>query len=79
MYGVIVTKKETIILSSDSVISILTWLAVNKTSNSSGYFVMIEEKFISIMWWAITHYLLDVIRLNIFKIFFKLLLTFTDK
>lgn len=50
MYGVIVTKKETIILSSDSVISILTWLAVNKTSNSSGYFIMTEENFISIMW-----------------------------
>lgn len=65
MYGVIVTKKETIILSSDSVISILTWLAVNKTNNSSGYFIMTEENFISTMWWAITYYLLDVIRLNI--------------
>lgn len=50
MYGVIVTKKETIILSSDSVISILTWLAVNKTNNSSGYFIMTEENFISTMW-----------------------------
>lgn len=76
MYGVIVTKKETIILSSDSVISILTWLAVNKTNNSSGYFVMIEENFISIMWWAITRYLLDVIRLNIFKKIFKFAIDF---
>lgn len=50
MYGVIVTNKETSIFSSDSVISILVWLAVNKTENSSGYFIMIKENFISIMW-----------------------------
>lgn len=50
MYGVIITNKERTIFSSDSVISILTWLAVNKTENSSGYFIMTEENFISIMW-----------------------------
>lgn len=50
MFGVIITETEKIILSSNSAISILAWLDVNKIENSFGFFVIPEINMITLMW-----------------------------